>query len=338
MSNEQLLQAAQREKGGKGGKKGDRERGERGRGGESKGEDAEEVVFELPVNWLWDLIDEFVYQFESFSLFRSRSSSKLTQDELQVIADNPDVWDAHTVLRYLHAMVRKAGIEVNAAQPAASAAGIASMFSTLGHFSLVGLLRVHVLLCDYSSALQVLAPLDLKLHKTLLSSVPSCYLSLYYHLGYAYLMLHRYVDALRILSYYVVYKQRNKHVQHKLSSTPSMQSRLDRLQGLLALAFAVSPDTLDDAVLSELKDKHGDRWQRLQRFDLTVFEDIFFQCSPKALLLSPQPQSASASASSAAASSPFSQTPHELVACCAAGFQRPVDARNRRAENRRRAA
>lgn len=28
------------------------------------------VVLELPHQWLWEIIDEFVYQFQSFALFR----------------------------------------------------------------------------------------------------------------------------------------------------------------------------------------------------------------------------------------------------------------------------
>ena len=296
MSNEALI-AAQRDK--------QSERGGKGKKGQAKAEReahaADDGLFELPVNWLWDLVEEFVYHFESFHLFRSRQG-KLSQEEAQSIADNPDVWNANTVLRYLHAMVRKANIDVN--QPAGSAApqeAVAPFFHTLGHFALVGLLRVHVLLCDYSAALQVLTPLDLRHHKVLLSSVPACYLTLYYYLGYSYLLLHRYVDALRIFSYFLVYRQRNKHVQHKLTTVPTMASKLDKLQGLAALAYALSPDSIDDSIVQELKDKLGDRWARLQRFDLVVFEDLFYSSAPKCVVVTQY-----------AASSPLQQTPHEL--------------------------
>ena len=303
MSNDALLQA-QRDKGDgrdrKGGKKGQQHHQQRSGRDDEGGDDS---VFELPVNWTWDLVEEFVYQFESFHLFRARAN-KLSQEEAQTIADNPDVWNGHTVLRYLHAMVRKAGIDINVSAAAAastSSAPVASFFNTLGYFALVGLLRVHVLLCDYSSALQVLTPVDLRQHKTLLASVPACYLTLYYYLGYSYLMLHRYVDALRIFSYFLVYRTRNKHVQHKVQSTPTMASKLDKLQGLLALAYAISPDLVDDAIVSELKDKYGERWARLQRMDMVVYEDVFFTCSPKCVVLTAvQP------------SSPLAQSPHEL--------------------------
>ena len=305
MSSEQLLQAQQRseqhKQGGSDGRKGGKKRGEK-----ELHAVHDDGAFELPVNWLWDVVEEFIYHFESFHLFRARSGSgKLSAEEQQAIHDNPDVWNGHTVLRYLHAMVRKANIDINiphaAAQASAAAEPVAPFFTTLGYFALVGLLRVHVLLCDYSSALQVLTPLDLRAHRSLLSSVPACYLTLYYFLGYAYLMLHRYVDATRTFAHFLTVRQRAKHVQHKLASVPTMQSKLDKLQGLLAIAHCTAPDQLDDAIQTELKDKYGERWSRLHRLDLAAMEDLFFTCAPKCLVLTHAPPS-----------SPLAQTPAEL--------------------------
>ena len=300
MSSDALLQSAHRDQKGGGGE--GRRSGKKAVQKELQQRE-DDGVFELPVNWLWDCVEEFIYQFESFHLFRARSN-KLSTEEQQAIHDNPDVWNGHTVLRYLHAMVRKANIDINAPHASAttsSADAVAPFFTNLGYFAIVGLLRVHVLLCDYSSALQVLTPVDLRHHKTLLSSVPACYLTLYYFMGFAYLMLHRYVDATRIFAYFLVYRQRNKQIQHKLSTVPAMASKLDKLQGLLAMAYSISPDTIDDSIVTELKDKLQDRWNRLQRTDLTVFEDFFFTCAPKCIVLT-----------SAPASSPLAQTPVEL--------------------------
>lgn len=40
------------------------------------------VSLELPDIWLWELVDEFVYQFQNFAQYRARLSDK-TQDELE---------------------------------------------------------------------------------------------------------------------------------------------------------------------------------------------------------------------------------------------------------------
>ena len=44
------------------------------------------VPLELPEQWLWDIIDEFIYQFQSFCVWRSKVKSK-TEEELALLAD-----------------------------------------------------------------------------------------------------------------------------------------------------------------------------------------------------------------------------------------------------------
>ena len=48
------------------------------------------VPLELPEQWLWDIIDEFIYQFQSFCVWRSKVKSK-TDDELMLLADGSQV-------------------------------------------------------------------------------------------------------------------------------------------------------------------------------------------------------------------------------------------------------
>lgn len=36
------------------------------------------VALELPNQWLWNIIDEFIYQFQAFSQFRCKLSKKVT--------------------------------------------------------------------------------------------------------------------------------------------------------------------------------------------------------------------------------------------------------------------
>ena len=45
----------------------------------------------LPDQWLWDIIDEFIYQFQSFSVWRSRVRQK-NEEEIQMLADSSQVY------------------------------------------------------------------------------------------------------------------------------------------------------------------------------------------------------------------------------------------------------
>jgi translation initiation factor 3 subunit L len=44
------------------------------------------VPLQLPEQWLWDIIDEFIYQFQVFCSWRSKVKSK-SDDELMMLAD-----------------------------------------------------------------------------------------------------------------------------------------------------------------------------------------------------------------------------------------------------------
>ncbi len=57
------------------------------------------VALELPEQWLWDIIDEFIYQFQSFCVWRSKVKSK-TEEELSLLADASQVWLTHLTRRY----------------------------------------------------------------------------------------------------------------------------------------------------------------------------------------------------------------------------------------------
>ena len=67
------------------------------------------VNLELPNQWLWEIIDEFIYQFQAFSQFRSKLSKK-TDDEIDTLKRNPKVWNVHSVLNVLHSLVDKSNI------------------------------------------------------------------------------------------------------------------------------------------------------------------------------------------------------------------------------------
>ena len=115
------------------------------------------VNMQLPNLWLWEMIDEFIYQFQSFCQFRGKLSGK-TKEELKALdeCDAKGVWAADAVLNFLAQMVERSGI---AAALEAERAGTmkfsetegydyaaSNVLRTLGYFSLIGTARVRILL------------------------------------------------------------------------------------------------------------------------------------------------------------------------------------------------
>lgn len=67
------------------------------------------VNLELPNQWLWDIIDEFIYQFQSFCNCRNRIKNR-SEEEIALLRDNPQIWSCYSVLNVLYSLIQKSRI------------------------------------------------------------------------------------------------------------------------------------------------------------------------------------------------------------------------------------
>ncbi|KAK6169059.1 hypothetical protein SNE40_020183 [Patella caerulea] len=253
------------------------------------------VPLELPNQWLWDIIDEFIYQFQSFSIYRCKLGKK-SESELEILKQNPKIWNVHSVLNVLHSLVEKSNINkqlevyTSGGDPDSVAGefGQQSLYKMLGYFSLVGLLRLHSLLGDYYQALKVLENIDFN-KQNLYSRVPACQITTFYYVGFAYMMMRRYQDAIRTFSNILLYIQRTKNMF--LSNKPQIYDQIskvnDKMYTLLSICLTLHPMRIDESVHSQLREKCADKMLRMQKGDINEFEQSFSFACPK--FLSPVP-------------------------------------------------
>ena len=254
------------------------------------------LPIELPNQWLWDMVDEFIYQFQTFCQYRARVRVK-SDEELQKLKDLPQVWAVQTVFAYLHGLVDKSCIRGHLRGERAADADpfcACALYKMLGYFAMVGLLRVHCLLADYRLALQVVAELDLSKKGPaphgLYTRVTACHISVHYYVGWAYLMLRRYPDAVKTLAAILFYIARTKQYHTRSQQYDQIVKKNEQMFGLLAIACSLSPQqALDENLAATLRDKYGDRMARMQSnaVDVAVFEELFAFSCPK--FVSPAP-------------------------------------------------
>lgn len=242
----------------------------------------EPLALDLPNQWLWDLIDEFIYQFQTYCQFRARVKSK-TDDELKALRDSPQSWAVQKVVYYLHALAERA--EINATlsgEPTSTKFAGSSLYKMVGYFSLVGLLRVHCLLADYRLALQSVSSIDLG-KKGLFTRVTACHISIFYYVGFAYLMMRRYSDAVRTFSNILFYIARTKQYHTRSYQYDQIVKKNEQMYALLALGVALCPQlSLDEHLTQTLKEKFSDRISRMQtNNDLGAYEELFSFACPK---------------------------------------------------------
>lgn len=116
----------------------------------------------LPTIYQYDLIHYFIQQFIEFHQYR-QNTAELSAGDINTLCDSGvHLWSAQTVLRYLHAFIRKSGIDDSTADNSI----IHTQFKSFGQFASIGLCRVNTVLCDYQNALisldTIILPNDLR--------------------------------------------------------------------------------------------------------------------------------------------------------------------------------
>ncbi|KAL8514432.1 hypothetical protein ACS0TY_013516 [Phlomoides rotata] len=148
------------------------------------------VNMQLPNQWLWDMVDEFVYQFQSFCQYPAKMKSK-TEHELHFCGN--------FIKRGMYGYDYSGGINV---------------LKVLGYFSMIGLLRVHCLLGDYHTGLKCLLPIDIS-QQGVYTSVIGSHITTIYHYGFANLMRRRYTEAIREFNKILLYIFKTKQYHQK---------------------------------------------------------------------------------------------------------------------------
>ncbi|KAK1911483.1 hypothetical protein P3342_012784 [Pyrenophora teres f. teres] len=231
------------------------------------------VDLEVPnYYWAWDVIDEFIYQFNSFCSYRQRVAQKSdNEEEIALLRDNPNTWGCYSVLNVLYSLIQRSQISEQLAAMKrgedaslyAGEYGNRPLYKMLGYFSIIGLLRVHCLLGDFSLALKTLDDIELN-KKAMFARVMAAHFTTYYYVGFSYMMMRRYSDAIRMFSHILVYVSRTKNFQ-KNAQYDSITKKNDQMYALVAICVAFQPTRLDDTIHTALREKYGEQFNRLQR-------------------------------------------------------------------------
>lgn len=256
------------------------------------------VDLEVPnYYWAWDVIDEFIYQFNSFCSYRQKVALKNDNpDEIQLLRENPNTWGCYSVLNVLYSLIQRSQINEQLAAMKrgedsnlyAGEYGQRPLYKMLGYFSIIGLLRVHCLLGDFSLALKTLDDIELN-KKAQFARVMAAHFTTYYYVGFSYMMMRRYTDAIRMFSHILVYVSRTKNFQ-KNAQYDSITKKNDQMYALVAICVAFQPTRLDDTIHTALREKYGEQFNKLQRGgpeSLPLFEELFRTACPK--FISPTP-------------------------------------------------
>lgn len=127
-----------------------------------------------------------------------------------------------------------------------------------------------MLLGDYYTSVSMMSNLDLS-SKFLYWKVPSYYVSMFYHLGFAYMMLRRYNDCIKVLSQVLIFltKQRN-YVASQSYQQSAMAKQTEKMYLILILCHTTTKIRLDETILQTIKEQYANRFYQ--------YVNLFLSC------------------------------------------------------------
>lgn len=247
--------------------------------------DGEDLGIQLPAQWLWDILDEFVYHYQTYSTYCHKTAKMQKEKEVKELRDNPGIFETTKVLNYLHQLVRFSLIEEWLADPEGGngqgAAFTDESTRLIGYFALMQLLRMHSLLGDYRLAMETIESIDFRAEVPLFYRIPACHVTVFYYLGFAYMMMRRYVDASRTFQDILVFLSKISAVNSLSYQYDQMLKKQDQMYVLLLICNALCPQPLDESLEKPIREKHADKQMYLQQGVEGYFEDWFSYACPK---------------------------------------------------------
>ncbi|KAA0148169.1 hypothetical protein FNF27_03175 [Cafeteria roenbergensis] len=234
--------------------------------------------YTLPPDWVYDVVNEFVYLFQRFheeraARFHRRAEAAKSGSEAPAGFEADDaldaaaegVWDPRAVLALLRRAVLTSGIneQLAAARTKGVRAALAEwrapeVTQLAGTFALVCLVRVEAKLGDHAAAVEAARFLSPQSSGAFLR-VTRAQLSLYSYLGFSLAMLGRFHDAARAISSVLLLVHRASPVlEDGARSSRFMKKTAEKMLALLALCDALSPGApVDELVRAKATDRFG---------------------------------------------------------------------------------
>ena len=245
---------------------------------------SKESFIMISTQWAYDIIQEFVYQFQSFCQYRLQHTR--TEEELHTMEANKDAWSLPVVSIILNNVIRMSE-EIAAATPPTLSTEPDTAVTThalFGYFASIENARLECLLADYTTSLESIQNIRLWDQNELFTLVPTCHVNVYYHAGVSMLMVRRYADCIDTLSTIALHILRVlKPGNANSKAIQSQHSKMmDKILNLLTIAISLSMGRrVDDQVMEVIQSKLGDKFRRLNNGDVQLFEEMFENSCPK---------------------------------------------------------
>ena len=235
----------------------------------------------ITTQWIYDITQEFAYQFQGFCQFRSQVGNH-NPEILKFLESNRDLWNYPAVDSILNRLI-KAGKSRSKGSLVLNSSSFQAQF---GYFASIELARLQCLIGDYNASINAISDIKLNDRSELFIQLTLCHFNVCYHNGICNMMLRRFSEAadvfgdIIILVTGILKPGSVGSLRHGLAG--QLQKLLDKVLSLNAIVVTLNPShRVEDQVKSLIESKSVDKLRKLQSGDLATFKEFFEQSAPK---------------------------------------------------------
>eukprot|EP01033_Poteriospumella_lacustris_P014678 gene14678-10495_t len=230
----------------------------------------------LTTPWIYDIMQEFAYQFQGFCQYRYINHSN--PENLETLRKNREAWNLEETRDILNRLIE--------AGRSRQSDPLSTVVQQFGYFARIELARVQCLLGDFSTSLATVADIKLNDRNELFNRSPICHFNLFYHIGVSQMMLGRFEDSLVTLSDCVLFVLGLSKPGAAGSLRPGVASNLNRMMekalALLAILITLTPFyRVEDQVRAAVDAKFADKMRKLVAGDVATATELFESACPK---------------------------------------------------------
>ncbi|CAD8197972.1 unnamed protein product [Paramecium octaurelia] len=220
----------------------------------------------LPPSWIWDILDEYVYQFYVSSRWRKL----LKNDEITQLKNIQDYWNLEEILKTLEAFSSQRNSAVQ------------NTFQYLAYYSYLATAKLHVMSGNFNAAYTMLSQIQ---HSELIiySKSGGAYQSLFSYAGFCFLLNKEYKKANLTLTLIVNYFNKYKQLYTKSYQYDSLIKQHEKILALLAVTSIFYPEIEDNIItlLKESRNKLFEKYEKILKYDQQLIGEVFLQSCPK---------------------------------------------------------
>lgn len=150
----------------------------------------------ITTQWIYDIAQEFAYQFQGFCQYRCQVATH-SPEVLKILDAHRDAWAFPAVESILLRLIKLSSqLSSSGTRANALALNAGSFKAQFGYFASIELARLYCLLGDYNESLSTLSSIKLFDRSELFAQMYLCHFNVFYHNGVCKMMIGNFSEVM----------------------------------------------------------------------------------------------------------------------------------------------